>query len=130
MPPFSRKMIIFSFFPLLYILLRYTETTHGFEQRYLRGSVKTVPKHKLKGHQIKAVKCSSLLSCAHSCLAEPTCVSTNFGASEDNQFVCELNNRGVSLLHNEELTFEEGFIFSLYFKISLIDINLKVRITQ
>ena len=122
-------MIIFSFFPLLYILLRYTETTHGFEQRYLRGSVKTVPKYKLKGHQIKAVKCSSLLSCAHSCLAEPTCVSTNFGASEDNQFVCELNNRGVSLLHNEELTFEEGFIFSLYFKISLIDINLKVRIT-
>ena len=42
--------------------------------------------------------------------------------------MCELNDIGVSLLSNSELTYAEGFIFSLYSRAILIGINIKVSI--
>ena len=79
------------------------------------GAIKTVPNHKLDGHQIKIIKGSSLLSCAQSCLAEPKCVSTNFGVSPAvKKLVCELNDYRISLLSTDELEYAEGFVFSLY----------------
>ena len=32
----------------------------------------------------------------------------------DNKLVCELNDRRVSLISNDELIYAEGYIFSLY----------------
>ena len=122
-------MIVLSFLSLHFIILGYIEITCSFEQRYLLGSIKTVPHYKLNGHQIETVETvegSTLLSCAQSCLAEPRCISTNFGVSEDNKLVCELNNRDVSLLSNEELTYAEGFTFSLYSSVSIIGTDMKV----
>ncbi|KAL9975575.1 hypothetical protein ACROYT_G012751 [Oculina patagonica] len=90
-------------------------TTNSLEQRHILGALKTVSNHKLNGHQIKVLKGSTLLSCAQSCLAEPKCVSTNFGVPPaEVKPVCELNDRSVSLLSNDELEYAEGFVFSLY----------------
>ena len=98
-------------FPL-FIVIRFTWSS---EQRHILGALKTVSYHKLGGHQIKILKGSTLLSCAQSCLTEPNCVSTNFGVSPvDNKLVCELNDRRVSLISNDELIYAEGYIFSLY----------------
>ena len=122
-------MIILQFAAALhFIVLGLIEITCSFEQRYLLGAVNTVSHYKLNGYQIKTVKGSTLLSCGQSCLAEPRCISTNFGVSEDNNHVCELNNHGVSLLANEELTYAKEFIFSLYSSVSLLS-GMKVRFT-
>ncbi|KAJ7337232.1 Glycine rich protein [Desmophyllum pertusum] len=100
---------------LLFTTVRFVQVVCNLEQRYILGALKTVPNHKLNGHQIKTLKGSTLLSCAQLCLAEPRCVSTNFGVSSaENKLVCELNDRSVSLLSNDELGYAEGFIFSLY----------------
>lgn len=100
---------------LLSTTVRFVQVVCNLEQRYILGALKTVPNHKLNGHQIKTLKGSTLLSCAQLCLAEPRCVSTNFGVSPaENKLVCELNDRSVSLLSNDELGYAEGFIFSLY----------------
>ena len=112
---------------LRFIVLGLIGNTCGVEQRYRLGSLKTVSNYRLDGHKIKTVKGTTLLSCGQSCLAEPRCVSTNFGVSE-NKLVCELNNIGVSSLSNGELAYAEGFIFSLYSHAILIGINIKVRI--
>ena len=93
------------------ILLRYTDIIACFEQRYLQGSVKTVPH--LRGTKLRHLNVSSLLSCAQLCLAEPTCVSTNFGISGDNNFVCELNNCGTISFQPHQ-RFEERFVFPHY----------------
>lgn len=113
---FLTKMSTLEFLSTLHcILLGYTDIIACFEQRYVQGSVKTVPHYKLKGHQIKTLNVSSLLSCAQLCLAEPRCVSTNFGISDDNNFVCELNNCGtISFQSHRQLTYEERFVFSHY----------------
>ena len=107
---FLTKMSILLFLSTLHcILLGYIDIIACFEQRYLQGSVKTVPHYKLKRHQIKTLNVSSLLSCAQLCLAEPRCVSTNFGISD------ELNNCGtISFQSHQQLTFEERFVFSHY----------------
>ena len=123
-------MIIFSLFLLPSIVLELIGIACTLEQRYFLGSLKTVSHHKLNGRQIKSVKGSTLLSCGQSCLAEPRCVSTNFGVSEDKELVCELNDAGVSLLSgSDELTYAKGFIFSLYSSVSQISTDMKVRIS-
>ncbi|KAL9975574.1 hypothetical protein ACROYT_G012750 [Oculina patagonica] len=100
---------------LILLLFTTLRSTDSLEQRHIQGALKTVPHHKLDGHQIKILKGSTLLSCAQSCLAESKCVSTNFGVSPaDNKPVCELNDHGVSLLSNDELEYAKGFVFSLY----------------
>ena len=66
---------------LILLLLTTIRSTDCSEQRSILGALKTVSHHKLNGHQIKILKGSTLLSCAQSCLAEPKCVSTNFGIS-------------------------------------------------
>ena len=121
-------MAIFHFFWLRFIVLGLVGIACSLEQRYRLGSLKTVSHYKLDGHQIKTVKGSTLLSCGQSCLAEPRCVSTNFGVSEDNKLVCELNDGGVSLLSNNGLTYAESFVFSLYSNVFLIGTDMKVRI--
>ena len=119
-------MVIFSVTLLLrFIVLGFTGNACGVEQRYRLGSLKTVLNYRLVGHKIKTVKGIALLSCGQACLAEPRCVSTNFGVSQ-NKLVCELNDIGVSLLSNDELTYAEGFIFSLYFSTILIGTDMKV----
>lgn len=125
-------MIIFSLFLLPSIVLALIGIACTLEQRYFLGSRKTVSHHKLNGHQIKTVKGSTLLSCGQSCLAEPRCVSTNFGVSEDNERVCELNDGGISLSSGSdarELTYAKGFIFSLYSSVFQISTDMKVRIS-
>ena len=110
-----------------FLILGLIGNTCGVEQRYRLGSLKTVSNYRLEGHKIKTVKGTTLLSCGQSCLAEPRCVSTNFGVSE-NKPVCELNDIGLSLLSNSELKYAEGFIFSLYPSVILIGTDMKVRI--
>ncbi len=103
------------------------QSTESLEQRHILGAPKTVSHHKLNGHQIKILKGSTLLSCAQSCLAEPKGVSTNFGVPPaENRPVCELNDRGVSLLSSEELEYAEGFVFSLYSETIHIGSDMKV----
>ena len=111
---------------LRFIVLGLIKNTCGVEQRYRLGSLKSVSHYRLDGHKIKTVKGTTLLSCGQSCLAEPRCVSTNFGVSE-NKLVCELNDTGVSLLSNSKLKYAEGFIFSLYPSVILIGTAMKVR---
>ena len=114
---------------LILLLFAALQSTDGLEQRHILGALKTVSHHKLDGHQIKILKGSSLLSCAQSCLAEPKCVSTNFGIPPaENKFVCELNDRGVSLLSNDELEYAEGFVFSLYSETFQTSVDVEVRI--
>lgn len=100
---------------LLATMLQLLGVTCSLEQRYRQGALKTVLNHKLDDHQIRTLKGSTLLSCAHSCLAEPRCVSTNFGVSlAGNNLVCELNDRGASLVSGDELVYSKGFTFSVY----------------
>ena len=99
---------------LILLLFTTIRSADCSEQRHTLGALKTVSHHKLNGHQIKILKGSTLLSCAQSCLGEPKCVSTNFRISSEENPVCELNDRGVSLLSNDELEYAEGFVFSLY----------------
>ena len=100
---------------LILLLFTTIRSADCSEQRHTLGALKTVSHHKLNGHQIKILKGSTLLSCAQSCLADPKCVSTNFGISSvEKMLVCELNDRGVSLLSDDELEYAEGFVFSLY----------------
>ena len=108
---------MFNMNALLIILLLFItlQCINSLERRHIQGALKTVSHHKLNSHQIKVLNRSTLLSCAQSCLAEPSCVSTNFGVSPaENKLVCELNDRGVSLFSNDELEYAEGFVFSLY----------------
>ena len=113
---FLTKMSTLQFLSTLHcILLGYTDIVTCFEQRYLQGSVKTVPHYKLKRHQIKTLNVFSLLSCAQLYLAEPRCVSTKFGISDDNNFVCELNNCvTISFQPHQQLAYEERFVFPHY----------------
>ena len=104
-----------SFLSLIFLFFTAIRFTRSSEQRNILGATKTVFHHKLEGHQIKILKGSTLLSCAQSCLAEPNCVSTNFGVSPvENKLVCELNDHSVSLISNDDLLYAEGYIFSLY----------------
>ena len=114
-------MLIFSFLLLPLSGLSLFAVNFGLaEQRSRFGALKTVQNSKLNGHQIEIFKRSSptLLSCAQSCLANHRCESTNFGISEDNETVCELNDLGISILGNEKLTYAKGFIFSLFSKVN------------
>ena len=112
-------MLIFNFLLLPLSVLSLFAVNFGLaEQRSRFGAFKTVENFKLNGHQIQIFKRSAptLLSCAPSCLANHRCQSTNFGISEDNEAVCELNDFGISILGNEKLTYAKGFIFSLFSK--------------
>ena len=114
---------------LILLLFATPLPSDSIEQRHILGALKTVSHHKLDGHQIKILKGSTLLSCAQSCLAEPKCVSTNFGIPPaEKKLVCELNDRGVSLLSNDELEYAEGFVFSLYSEVFQTDSDTRVRI--
>ena len=116
-----------SFLILIFLLSTGIRYSWSSEQRHILGAVKTVSHHKLEGHQIKILKGSTLLSCAQSCLKEPKCVSTNFGVSpEENKLVCELNDRRVSLVSNDELLYAEGYVFSLYSETFLTGSRMKV----
>lgn len=100
----------------------------SFEQRYMQGAIKTVLDHRLNGHQIRTLNGSTSLSCAHSCLMETRCVSTNFGiSSAENKLLCELNDHGGdSLISGDELMYAEGFTYSAYFPVFQSSINVMV----
>lgn len=128
-------MLLVSFLLLPFSSLSLFAVNFGLaEQRSRFGALKTVEDFKLIGHQIQILKRGSAtqLSCAQSCLANHRCESINFGISEDNEAVCELNDLGSSLSVNEKLTYAKGFIFSLFLKanydLSCGRINTKVSI--
>ena len=65
---FLTKMSILLFLSTLHcILLGYIDIIAGFEQRYLQGSVKTVPYYNLRGTKLRLLTflhCYLVLSCA------------------------------------------------------------------
>ena len=112
---------------VLVTALHFFGITCSLEQRYMQGAIKTVFNHRLNGHQIRTQKGSTSLSCAHSCLMETRCVSTNFGiSSAENKLLCELNDHVDSLISGDELMYAEGFTYSAYSPVFRSSINVMV----
>ena len=113
-------MFTFSFLLYPLIVLGFFGITSRSEQRSRLGALKTVVNYKLFGHAIRILKGGYLtqLSCAQSCLANMRCESTNFGVTEHNELVCELNDYGVPVLADQVLIYAKGFTFSSYSKVN------------
>lgn len=80
---------------------------------------------KLKGHVLKRLISSSLLSCGHECMKNALCSSVNFKSlstieKEGTAGVCELNGKHGVFTGNKDLDFDDhkGFTFSMLFKVN------------
>ncbi|XP_022808018.1 uncharacterized protein LOC111345032 [Stylophora pistillata] len=80
---------------------------------------KTRDNTRLKGHVVKKLPSSSLMSCSHWCLRDSWCTSVNFikPSEENKKGVCELNKHGdIDESSNHDVDYQRGVTFSMLVK--------------
>lgn len=72
----------------------------GMEQVYREAQVSVIYNRVLLGQIISTFKTRGVLSCAHKCLAHPSCKSYNYRAPPGEHGICELNNNKGNVEEN------------------------------
>ena len=114
------KIVLFILVQELVFFVVFASDKHSISSH--SALFKTRENTRLKGHVVKQLPSSSLMSCSHWCLRDSWCTSVNFikPSEENKKGVCELNKHGeIDESSNHDVDYQKGVTFSMLVKVRI-----------